>query len=100
LLHDGQQIRPKDNYAAYSLGRLYENRGEYTSAIVHYEKALNITEAKARLAQLYFERFNRPEDAAKLWKEILVKKPDHRGALAGLAKIREVTPASDEGPTA
>ena len=80
-------IRPDDNYAEYELGRMYTQRGEYAEAASHYERARYIKSARKDLARIYAEKLNRPEDALKLWEEILKESPRDGEVRRNLARL-------------
>lgn len=49
------ETRPRDEYAFYMLGRLYQRRGETMRAIASYRKAPHILEASLNLTRIYLE---------------------------------------------
>jgi tetratricopeptide (TPR) repeat protein len=94
-----QQVRPDDNYCEYIRGQAWEGKKDIAKAIVDYEKAPYIPEARKRLAALY-EQSGRTEEAIRLWQQILAKRPDDREALDAHARLKfPTTPASDAPPT-
>ena len=83
---------PDHAIAHNDAGFLYYKTGDKDTALVHYEKAVqldsgNIT-AKKNLADFYFIELGRLEEASNLYEGILSHHPDDEEALAALGLIQ------------
>lgn len=85
------RIDPNQTYVHYQLGMIKYNRKEYTNALRHFEKVVNLYPADfdglIMLAWTHF-RIGKLKEAKVLFQQVLMLRPNNPSALEGMSLIK------------